>query len=135
MSTLSVRWGAASSTERVQSAVPRLHRQYFLLMMQPLEAYSSKASAILATPEPSLSSVLDPSDRLLKLPPRQSVTSLFVVFIISNMQGATFVAKSGGRKLLLFVKRFNIGCETIKKSLKSNVFRSISSPARSPANS
>ena len=73
---------------------------------------------------------------LLKLLPRQSVTSMFVVLIISNMQVATlphgFGVRdlSGGLKLLLFVKLFDT-----TESLKSNVSRPTSSPARSPANS
>ena len=50
---------------------------------------------------------------ILKLLPRQSVTSMFVVLIISNMQVATLPHgfgvrdQSGGLKLLLFVKLFD----------------------------
>ena len=71
---------------------------------------------------------------LLKLLPRQSVTSMFVVLIISNMQVATLPhgfgvrEQSGGLKLLL--KLFDA-----TESLGSSVSRPTSSPARSPANS
>lgn len=50
---------------------------------------------------------------LLRLLPRQSVTSMSVVLIISNMQVATLPHgfgvrdQSGGLKLLLFVKLFD----------------------------
>ena len=74
---------------------------------------------------------------LLKLLPRQSVTSMFVVLIISNMQVATLPHgfgvrdQSGGLKLLHFVNNLFDATE----SLKSSVSRPTSSPARSPANS
>ena len=57
---------------------------------------------------------------LLKLLPRQSVTSMFVVLIISNMQVATLPHgfgvrdQSGGLKFLLFVNNLFDATESLR---------------------